>query len=395
MKYPEYIGEIIRRFEACGESAYIVGGSLRDMMLGIAPHDYDIATSALPKRTVEIFSDKHVIETGLKHGTVTVVFDGEPVEITTFRIDGSYTDMRHPDSVSFTDDITLDLSRRDFTINAMAYSPSRGLVDPFFGRADIEKRLICAVGDPVKRFSEDALRIMRAYRFSAQLGFSIDEGTLDAAMKMAEGLALIARERIANEFFKLITSGDPYRSLVMMQRNGALKYVLGEYEPSDEILSQLCKMPAMVPARMGLLLSRADEDTAREILRSLRASGKQTTGALAVARGACLKTASPADARRLFALVGIYAEQAALASELLEISPSGAYEMTKRQADTPTSIRDLKVNGKDMAKLGASGRLIGDTLSALLSMVVDDPTLNDREKLLALAEETINKSKGN
>lgn len=391
MTYPSYIDGIIQRLALNGESAYIVGGSLRDVLLGVTPHDYDIATSALPEKTAELFSDKHVIETGLKHGTVTVVFDGEPVEITTFRIDGDYTDSRHPNSVSFTDDVVLDLSRRDFTVNAMAYSHERGLIDPFGGREDIRKRMIRAVGDPDRRFSEDALRIMRAFRFSAQLGFDIEGETLRGAQRCADGLALIARERIGNETLRLICSPQPARALRLMREYGAWRHVFGEYEPSDAVLDGLSCMPVDAFARLGLLVCEADADTAREILHGLRCSGKQITGALAVARGAKMKTETETDARRLISCVGIYAVAATVASELIGVSPKGASETVKREQSKPCSIRELKINGKDVASLGARGRTIGATLEAILSAVIDEPSLNERERLLELARNLINK----
>ena len=171
MNYPEYLKKIINRIELSGHEAFIVGGALRDAMLGREVNDYDVTTSALPFEIAEIFSDLHVIETGLKHGTVTVVADGHPVEITTYRVDGDYKDSRHPDGVRFTKRIEDDLARRDFTVNAMAYNDRRGLVDLFFGKSDLENKIIRAVGDPVRRFDEDALRIMRAFRFSSKLCF--------------------------------------------------------------------------------------------------------------------------------------------------------------------------------------------------------------------------------
>lgn len=390
LEYPLYIDLIIQRLYAHGESAYIVGGSLRDVLLGVVPHDYDIATSALPQRTAELFSDKHVIETGLKHGTVTVVFDGYPVEITTFRVDGSYTDMRHPDSVSFTDDIILDLSRRDFTVNAMAFSRERGLIDPFGGREDIKKRLIRAVGDPERRFSEDALRIMRAFRFSAQLGFNIDEETLIAAKRCAGGLSLIARERIGNEVQRLICSPDPAQALRLMRQYGAWEYVFGDFVPSDRVLDGLSLMPRDVTARLGLFMCEAEQQQARELLRGLRCSGKQTTGALAVARGAVIEVGTDSDARRLISCVGIYAPLAAKASEIIGVSHVGAYERVAREQSKPCSVRELAVNGKDIAGLGARGKLIGRTLDALLSLVIDDPSLNERARLLELAKKIVN-----
>ncbi len=389
MVCPSYIEKILDRLAACGESAYIVGGSLRDMLLGLPPHDYDIATSALPERTAEIFSDMRVIETGLKHGTVTVIADGEPVEITTFRIDGEYTDSRHPDSVSFTDDITKDLSRRDFTVNAMAYNPAHGLIDPFGGREDIEAKRLRAVREPTLRFGEDALRIMRAYRFSAQLGFDIEPQTLEATAKCAEGLSHIARERIGSEFIRLITSPYPQRALELMKSHGIFKYVFKDYTPSRQLISLIEALPSKDTLRLALLLSDTDEEWARVHLRELRCSGKQITGVLATLRGAQMKIETDTDARRLLAVTGIYAADAARLSEALRISPQGAAELTERQMNTPCSLRDLKINGKDLALMGIKGKAIGQTLSSLLARVIDDPALNDRDTLLRMAKEII------
>ncbi len=386
MVYPSYIKRILERIESCGESAYIVGGSLRDMLLGLPPHDYDIATSAPPERTVKMFSDMHVIETGLKHGTVTVISDGFPVEITTFRIDGDYTDSRHPDSVSFTDDITKDLSRRDFTVNAMAYSPDRGLIDPFGGKADIEAKLLRAVREPALRFGEDALRIMRAYRFSAQLGFDIESNTLAATAECAEGLSHIARERIGSEFIRLIISPHPRHALSLMNQNGIFPYVFEGYTPSERSISLVESLPPKDTLRLALLLSDTDEESARRLLRELRCSGKQITGVLATLRGAKKATETETDARRLIAVTGAYAADAARLSVALGISPIGAAELTEKQMNTPCNLHDLKINGKDLALMGFKGKTIGMTLSALLSRVIDDPTLNERDILLNIAE---------
>ncbi len=389
MVYPKYVHDIIRRLEDCGESAYIVGGSLRDMLLGTTPHDYDVATSALPERTLEIFSDMRVIETGLKHGTVTVIAQGEPVEVTTFRIDGEYSDSRHPDSVSFTDDIRADLSRRDFTVNAMAYNESRGLIDPFGGGEDVKRRVIRAVGQPELRFGEDALRIMRAFRFSAQLGFSIDGQTLEGASLRAEGLSNIARERIGSEFIKLVTSPYPSDALKTMVRMGILKYALGEYTPSEKVIDRLDRMPREDYARLGFLLCETDRDRGREILHGLRCSGKQITGALAVASGAKRRVLTPKDARDLIAVTGIYATAAAVASELTDVSPSGAADEVLRQKNTPCRLQDLKINGKALAAMGARGKTIGNTLDMLLKTVIEEPSLNEERTLLELAEKIL------
>ena len=176
-KLPEKVNSIIKLLKANGYEAYAVGGCVRDMVMGIAPNDFDITTSALPEETMRVFKDYRIVETGIKHGTVTVICDHEPFEITTYRIDGDYLDSRHPESVSFSRNLKDDLARRDFTVNTLCYNEEDGLIDLFGGVGDIENELIRCVGDPEKRFSEDALRIMRALRFSATLGFSIDGET--------------------------------------------------------------------------------------------------------------------------------------------------------------------------------------------------------------------------
>lgn len=201
---PVKVKNVMERLESCGEQAFIVGGCVRDGLLGKIPADYDIATSAMPEKVLEVFSDYRVIETGIKHGTVTVMSDDVPLEITTFRCDGKYSDKRHPDSVSFVSSITEDLSRRDFTINAMAYNDNAGLVDPYGGRADINAAVIRCVGKPRIRFEEDALRIMRAVRFASVTGFEIEEETKRAVFECKELLRDVAAERIATELMKLL-----------------------------------------------------------------------------------------------------------------------------------------------------------------------------------------------
>ena len=389
--YPDYIDEIIARFENAGERAYIVGGSLRDLIIGLPPHDFDIATSALPEKTAALFSDKRVIETGIKHGTVTVLWNGEPIEITTFRVDGDYTDARHPNSVSFTTEIEKDLSRRDFTVNAMAYNKRDGLVDVFGGESDIKAKVIRAVREPQVRFSEDALRIMRAFRFCAQLGFEIDAPTLDAAEECAPLLVRVARERIGAEFLRLICSENAAHALQSMIERGVMSYVLDGYTPSSKLVRAISRVEAEPISRLALLLSEADADTARRLLESLRCSTKQITGTLAIMRGACERVESELDARRLIAKTGIYAVGAAELSEALCVSDAGAVSLVKRQMDTPSSVGDLAVNGKDIADLGAKGKAIGEVLDALLKVVIDDPALNSREALLALARKILKK----
>ena len=385
-KIPSYIWDVCHRFYGAGEDAYIVGGSLRDIMLMRSPNDFDLATSCLPHATSELFSDMRVIETGIKHGTVTVITNGAPVEITTFRIDGSYTDSRHPDGVSFTGRIEEDLARRDFTVNAMAYNDRAGLVDPFGGRDDLAASVIRAVGEPQRRFTEDALRIMRAFRFSAQLGFSLDRNTLIGASECREGLSNIARERIAVELLKLLTSPDPKTSIELMTEQGILPYITGEYAPSRETVALLSKMPSDGGGRLGLFLSDTDTEKARGILRSLKYSNALTVAALAVVRGARMSINTQAEARRLIGECGAHAENAAHASALLGNSPMTA-PLWVRENKSPCTLSDLAVSGRDLMGAGFSGRDVGRILKLLLDRVLEEPSLNQRETLLSIAEE--------
>ncbi len=384
-KIPVYIDDICRRFWDAGEEAYLVGGSLRDIMLGRTPSDFDLTASTPPEKTKALFAHMRVIETGIKHGTVTVIYDGEPVEITTFRIDGSYTDSRHPDGVSFTSRVEEDLARRDFTVNAMAYNSRRGLVDPFFGEADLRAEVIRAVGDSRRRFAEDALRIMRAFRFSAQLGFSVDTDTLSGARECMGGLSHIARERIGAEFLKLITSQEPMGALELMAETGAMPYVLGSYLPRDELMARLSEMPREDGARLGFLLCDAEESEARAVLRGLKCSNAQITAALAVIRGARLKIESPADGRRLIGACGAHAKNAVTASYLLGNSLAEAVDWVAGNT-APCTLGDLAVSGRELMEIGIEGREVGKTLDRLLSAVISDPRLNTKETLLKLAE---------
>ena len=199
MQIPSQIEYMLRKLTSCGYEAYLVGGCVRDFLLGKEPNDYDITTSALPSETMEVFSCDRVIPTGLKHGTVSVLYDGVLAEITTFRTETTYSDGRHPDSVAFSKKISDDLCRRDFTVNALAMGLDGRLIDLYGGECDIKGQKIRAVGNPTERFTEDALRILRAFRFASKLGFEIEAGTLSAAVSLAGRLSLVSRERIFDE----------------------------------------------------------------------------------------------------------------------------------------------------------------------------------------------------
>ena len=204
MKLPYAVENLIARLEQAGFSAYAVGGCVRDSLMSVQPHDWDLCTSARPEEMAEVFRGERVAETGLKHGTLTVILDHVPYEITTFRTEGTYTDHRHPDSVSFVRELEGDLSRRDFTVNAMAFSPHTGLVDLFGGQEDLARRIVRCVGDPGERFREDALRILRALRFASVLDFELDPATAEALRAMAPTLEKVAAERIRDELLRLL-----------------------------------------------------------------------------------------------------------------------------------------------------------------------------------------------
>ena len=200
---PRAIG-VLNRLKGAGHEAFLVGGCVRDCLRNVAPHDYDVTTSALPTETLNVFSDLPVIETGLKQGTVTVLWEGLPVEVTTYRVDGDYGDGRHPDDVCFTRCLQEDLARRDFTVNAMAWAPDTGVVDPFCGAEDLHNGVLRCVGDPERRFTEDGLRILRGLRFASVLGFSLERSTERALRKLKDRLNVVSAERIREEFLRLL-----------------------------------------------------------------------------------------------------------------------------------------------------------------------------------------------
>ena len=378
---PEYVQTVLNRLYQNGESAYIVGGSLRDMLLGKEPHDFDLASSALPERACEIFSDMRVIKTGLAHGTVTVLSGGQPIELTTFRVDGEYRDMRRPDSVSFTRRIEDDLSRRDFTVNAMAYNEREGLVDLFDGKNDLNNKIIRTVGNPYERFSEDALRIMRAFRFSAQLGFEIEENTLEAAAALADRLLMIAKERIFSELLRLIRSPYPEKPLKLMRSAGIFKYIFNSFVPSDRSIELLYRVDNDELTRLALFFCDADGSLARDELILLKASGKQRS-ASNIVDAAKLEYSSREDMAKLRARLSDSADIALRLSVLLGNSSEPALALLTDT--TPYSISQLAINGSDLISLGYSGRDIGKTLAFLLDAVIKDPSLNSRDKLLEI-----------
>ena len=273
IRMDEGAAELLNTLHRAGYAAYVVGGCVRDSLLGLTPHDWDLCTSALPQQGMELFGEEKCIPTGLQHGTVTVKQGGGLYEITTFRTEGTYTDGRHPDEVHFVPDVQEDLARRDFTINAMAYNAKEGLVDPFGGQADLQSGILRAVGVPHRRFTEDALRILRLYRFAARFGFSIDPPTAQAAQELCAHLDCVSVERIEEELAKLLSAPTPAAYL----DEKILGVVLPELSPealaaAKPVVDACPAGEQALPVRLAALLLSLGEDGTRRTLRRLRCS---------------------------------------------------------------------------------------------------------------------------
>ena len=273
IRMDEGAAELLDTLHRAGYAAYVVGGCVRDSLLGLTPHDWDLCTSALPQQGMELFGEEKCIPTGLQHGTVTVKQGGGLYEITTFRTEGAYTDGRHPDEVHFVPDVREDLARRDFTINAMAYNEKEGLIDPFGGQADLQSGILRAVGVPHQRFTEDALRILRLYRFAARFGFSIDPPTAQAAQELCAHLDCVSVERIEEELAKLLSAPAPAAYL----DEKILSVVLPELSPealaaAKPVVDACPAGEQALPVRLAALLLSLGEDGTRRTLRRLRCS---------------------------------------------------------------------------------------------------------------------------
>lgn len=429
---PDHVKCIIATLNKKGFSAYVVGGCVRDSLLGVFPSDWDICTDALPEQTKQVF--EKTFDTGLKHGTVSVMSGGEIFEITTFRQDGDYKDNRHPQQVSFTSDIKTDLARRDFTINAMAYNDTDGLIDPFGGVADLDAGIIRCVGNPDVRFSEDALRILRAIRFAAQKNFVIEEKTLLSIRKNSHLVQNLSAERIISEITKILLS-DNINCIKHMDELGVLQYIMPEmcrcfkqeqnikwhlYDVGTHSLKAVEYMDKMPYLRFSALMhdwgkpdcfginpdgshhfrqhaihsielaenflnrykfSNADKS---KILRLIKFHDREILPEKKCVKRAVnqigddifldLLTLKRADCR---------AQNIALTAPRLSIYDEIEHIYRKIKEDNESfSLKDLAVNGHDLAALGYQGREIGALLNSLLEHVIDVPEDNTREILL-------------
>lgn len=420
MEIPKKVEYIIEELGNNGFEAFAVGGCVRDTILGRNPQDWDVTTSASPMDVKRIF--KRTIDTGIQHGTVTVMLDKEGFEVTTYRIDGEYEDSRHPKEVTFTTNLTEDLKRRDFTINAMAYNPKSGIVDEFGGIEDLDNKIIRCVGVAKERFTEDALRILRAVRFSAQLGFEIEEETREAAKELAPTLKKISRERIQSELSKLVVSPHPdyvkeldslslnenifedriiinehtLRMLLVVRNDKVLRWTAllqeeSTAERAKEILrglkfdnytinhvSRLTKWlrTEIAPDKASVrhAINQIGEDIFELLLEVKRAFYKSMPEGEEITAGA--------EKMSEFLSAEEKEQKLAILSEVEKL-----YKSIMEDGDC-VSLKQLAVGGNDIIKAGfAKGQGIGELLEYLLDIVLDDPTENERENLLRRADE--------
>lgn len=388
---PKYVRQVLQNLQARGYVAYLVGGCVRDIILGVLPQDWDICTSALPEQVMEIFPEAR--PTGLKHGTVTVNIKSHAVEVTTFRSEGIYTDHRHPESVHFVGELTTDLSRRDFTINAMALSPDGLMIDPFGGFEDIQRCLIRCVGNPELRFDEDALRMFRALRFSARLGFQIEAATLAAIRQKAALASVLAAERVRDEIEKTLLTQRP-ETVGLIAELGLLdRYLAGRGTGLPE-LAAVAKLPrkaldrwmalCCVLNRRGLIRSVDGFLTALRLdSRTIRCC---TDGMELMAQP---KPQSAPEWKKALRCYGVDTVScAARCRDALDRSSSYRELKAVLKSGQCFSMKHLAVTGDDLAALGLKGRELGEMLNFLLDYVIEYPDNNRRELLLSLAGNT-------
>ena len=402
---------LLDTLHAAGYAAYAVGGCVRDSLLGRTAHDWDLCTSALPQQVMELFGAEQCIPTGLQHGTVTIKYGGRLYETTTFRTEGSYTDGRHPDAVQFVPDVREDLARRDFTINAMAYNEAEGLVDPFGGQKDLQNGLLRAVGEPQQRFTEDALRILRLYRFAARFGFALDAATARAARQLAPHLDCISAERIQEELAKLLTAPQPGAYL----EPAVLAVVLPELTPAalEAAKPVVDACPAgekNLPVRWAALLGALGETDTRRVLKRLRCSNTciEETAVLVretAGEGVCRSfseekaSAHPGDIhiRQLLGRYGLRTVErlcalcAALQPQNAPACALAAQRARQLEADgVCCRVSQLAVNGRDLMAAGIpAGPALRRVLEALLDGVIRAEYPNEKPALLAVAQKII------
>jgi len=436
IKIPTDVNRILDLLSIHGYDGYVVGGCVRDNILNKSPNDWDICTNCTPEKMLDIFSSFKVIPTGLKHGTVTIVIQDKNYEVTTYRIDGEYKDGRHPEEVIFTTELKEDLKRRDFTINAMAYNHRHGLVDYYGGIEDIINKKVKCVGDPIKRFSEDYLRMLRGIRFSTQLEYDLDRETFNAIKKLSQNITYISVERIREELNKILRSNTPSKGIQLLNTTNLLKYILPELEMCVEfqqhnpyhkedlfnyILSVVDHTENNLILRLSALFyhigkpvafNLAEEDIdnfykhhiksyeiTKKIMKRLKYDNKsiEQVAALVKEHMSIYEKATDKTIKRLINRVGTenidklfqlqIADVRATSKEsdinsILKIKERVKKILNEKQ---PLSIKDLKISGSDLLEAGVSeGKQIGIVLNDLMEIVLENPELNRKENLMKI-----------
>lgn len=372
---PLEISTAIDTLNSHGHSAFIVGGCVRDILLGKTPSDYDITTSATPQEIINIF--EKTVPTGIKHGTVTVIINGKSIEITTFRTEGKYTDSRRPDTVNFVKNLKEDLSRRDFTINALAYNEKEGLIDYFSGKEDLKHKVLKAVGNPEKRFREDALRILRLFRFASTLNFTIEEKTLNAALKCADLLPLISRERIAVELKKAV-KGDNIQIFEHLFKICALEFLKITKLPDFQKIKKLNSNENLA---FFEFLSGSEE-----ALLELKPSNKEKNYFSSINYLLSLKKpTTKVEIKKMLNKTSIEI----LKDYLTYQNENDTLLQEVLNNNEPYKISHLKINGDDLLKLGFKGEEIKEKLEYLRKLVIENPSLNTKTNLIAKLKVTL------
>jgi len=378
LNIPEYVKKVVDTLNKNGFEAFVVGGAVRDAMLGQNPDDWDVTTNAMAEQTKQCF-DRH-FDTGIKHGTITVLTDKKPVEVTTYRIDGEYKDNRRPETVAFTADIKEDLKRRDFTINAMAYNEQAGLLDLYGGAEDLKNKIIRCVGDADTRFGEDALRIMRAIRFAARFGFDIEEKTFESIKKNRYLLKNISVERIQVELVKMLETSD---DLHLLFKSGVAEVILPEVSFDDIRLNVPCekelKLAALLcnvdDSRDIFNRLKFDNNTKHNVLKIIECS-REKMGSTGYEIKKMLNTYGEDIFEKTLVLMECYGKDVVCQKEIFDRVRTEAY-----------SLKHLAVTGNDIMALGINGREIGKVMNELLDKVMQNPEINSKEKLLQVVLE--------
>ena len=386
MYIPDYVKELMSCLREAGHESYIVGGALRSTLLSLPVKDYDMTTDALPEEMKEIFREYRTIDTGIQHGTVTVLSHHIPIEITTYRTDSAYDDHRHPSSVTFSRSLQEDCARRDFTVNAICADMDGNITDFFGGRQDLADRVIRAIGDPEARFDEDALRILRALRFASVLSFAIEEETDAALRRQKELLAYVSAERIHAELDGILEGAGKADVIRHYREVFAVFLPLKDVSEAawEKAADALERSGSDARVNMALLLAFCLKDQMKEVMESLKYSNADRNCILSLVSAGEMKAENRIDMKKILASLAcpfdLYLDyRCALDAGVSKEKLSGLYEEAK---DCCYTVKDLAVGGRDLQELGFKGREIHDALAYALHMVIEEKVQNSREAIL-------------